>query len=369
MGFFILIILLLFVGCRGKSTAITPIPTSNVIVGFDASEAKAAEDAGVEFKDIDGQIKPALQIFKDHGYSWVRIRKMVDPAIDSDGNYGLLQDLDYVKTMARDAKKLGLKFLLNFHYSHWWADPENQWTPPRWKEKSLSELTQAVYDYTHEIITELRKQNTMPDMVQIGNEIRGGMLWPVGKIGEEEESWDNLVTLSNAAVNAVKDASELSSRPLIMIHIHGGGDLVGTEWFFDNFVAHGGEFDVIGLSYYPMWHGTFKDLEKNIISNIKTYKKEVYIIETSYYWDTNKNGYRDAEVPYSQTPQGQYDYLQDLKKVIKKTGAKGVFYWGSHWTQSDKWLVAPGWSDDDASRRSLFDDEAKATKGIRGLLD
>ena len=337
------------------------------IVGFDGSEAKAIEDAGVRFKDLDGTEKPALQIMKDHGYTWFRIRIHVDPADGLDGNYGLFQDLEYVKAMTKEADRLGMNILLNFHYSHEWADPGRQTIPPRWQDKSVEELAEAVYEHTYETLAALKAQGTLPKIVQIGNETRGGMLWPYGKYWGEAAggSWENYIKFHNAGVKAVRDISEDIK---IMVHNDQGGSWDAIDWFYSEFEKQGGEYDVIGLSYYAMWHGTFEDLTNTITNAINKFAKDVYVVETAWYWDESDAGYNTSVVDYPTTPEGQYQFLYDLRKVVEKAGARGIFYWGSHWCQSEKWLTAPDWKDDDASRRSLFDDNAQATLGIKGLV-
>lgn len=328
------------------------------IKGADVSEAKAAEDRGVVFKDTDGQSKPALKILKDHGYNWVRLRLMVDP----DGNHGLYQNLAYVKAMALEAKQRGLKILLNFHYSHYWADPATQRIPPKWQGQDIKALSTSVYNHSKEAITHLTNQGTPPDMVQIGNEINHGLLWEVGR----DSPMANVAQLVNAGIRGVKDASAGKPQPVIMVHIAKEGFPIKTLRWYQSFVNAGGSFDVIGLSYYPMWHGDFENLANTIASLQTAFPgKKIYLVEASYYWSPNQAGFKN--LPYPETPQGQYDYLKALSKLAKGAGVGGIFYWGTFWSQSKKWLIAPDWGNDDASRRSLFDDNARATVGIDGL--
>ena len=335
------------------------IVPSEFIKGFDASEAREAQAKGVAYKDTNGTTKAALQIFKDHTYNWVRLRLMVDP----NGQYGLFQDLTYVKAVALDAKNRGLKLLLDLHYSHWWADPGNQWIPARWSGQSLATLTTSVYNYTKDVITQLRSQGSAPDMVQVGNEINGGVLWELGR----SSNMANFVKLTNAGATAVRDASGgTATMPAIMVHIAKTGNAAQTVAWYQAFINAGGWVDTIGLSYYPMWHGNFSNLSSTISQLRSTFTwAKVYVAETAYYWSTNQKGY--TGLPYPQTPQGQYDYLKALKPVVVGAGGSGIFYWGAHWAQSSKWLTAPGWTDDDSSRRSLFNDSAVATKAIDGL--
>lgn len=329
------------------------------IRGIDVSEARAAESKGVVFRDTNGAAKPALQIVRDHKYNWVRVRLMVDP----NGEYGLYQDLNYVKAVTRDARARGLKVLLDLHYSHWWADPANQWTPARWKGQDVNTLASSVYTYTRDVITQLRAQGTAPDMVQIGNEINGGMLWDTGRLS----NMANFVKLTNAGANAVRDASGgTASMPAIMVHIAKDGNAAETVAWYRAFVHAGGWVDTIGLSYYPMWHGDLNNLAETIRQLRANFSwARVYLAETAYYWSPNQGGY--TNLPYPQTPQGQSDFLKALTPVVRNAGGSGIFYWGAFWSQSPRWLVAPAWKDDDASRRSLFDDSGTATRGIDGL--
>jgi len=326
------------------------------------SEARGAEASGVQFRDTDGTVKPAAQIVRDHGYDWVRVRLMIDPGADDGKNYGLLQDLPYVKAVMKDAHARGLKVLLDLHYSHWWADPGNQWTPARWKTLNAADLKTAVHDYTRDIVKQLRDQGTAPDMVQVGNEINGGILWEQGRIVKDDMT--AFAGLVNAGIQGVRDAG--SAAP-VMIHIAKTGNAAETLAWYRAFRAAGGQFDVIGLSYYPMWHGDLQGLSDTVRSLRSAFADTpVMLAETAYYWDTNQVRYTSAQTPYPQTPAGQLQYLRALNETVRTAGGQGIFYWGAFWSQSSRWLTS-SWSDDDASRRALFDDGARATPAIDGL--
>ncbi len=214
-------------------------------VGADLSFLKQAEDRGTVFND-NGQAKPGLQIFKDHGYNWIRLRLFHTPT-------QLPNDLKYTIALAKEAKKLGFKFLLNYHYSDTWADPAKQFIPKAWQGKSHAELVQAVEDYTKDTIAAFREADVPPDMVQIGNEIIGGMLWPDGKL---PDNWDNFADLVKAGIRGVDAGRGDATRPRIMIHIDQGGNKRRTKAFFDKLNSYGVQYDVIGQSYYPWWHGS-----------------------------------------------------------------------------------------------------------------
>ncbi|ADN01367.1 glycosyl hydrolase 53 family protein [Spirochaeta thermophila] len=365
---------LLLGGCKGE---IFGSPTdaadelearagNSLQIGVDLSEALYAQEHGVQYRDTNGQVKDVFQIFKDHGYTWVRVRVNVDPP--DNPNYAMFTDLAYAKQLGAIAKSKGFKLLVDFHYSHWWADPGNQWTPSAWQTNNINTLCTYVYNWTKDAITQLRNAGAAPDMVQIGNEITNGLLWDLGGPYRSGGSWRNMAWLINSGINGVKDAG---SSAKIMIHLDSGGSRSTTQNWITNFRNNDGQWwdvDAFGLSYYTMWQGSLGDLSNNL-SYLNTLGKEIYIVETAYYWDTNEKGYSGSQVPYPQTPQGQYQFLQALKNTVSAySNVKGVFYWGAAWAQSWKWLSAPGWPDDDASRRSLFDDNAVATMGIDGLF-
>lgn len=209
-------------------------------IGADLSFLKAAEDRGFEFRD-DGKAMPGLQIFKDHGYNWIRLRLFHTPDM-------LPNDLEYTISLARQAKEMGYKFLLDYHYSDTWADPAKQYIPAAWTGLSHKELVEAVFEYTRETMDAFCNAGAAPDMVQPGNEVINGMLWPDGKL---PENWDNFAELLQAGINGVLAGCGNRQRPLIMIHIDQGGNRENTRYFFERIHSYGIRYDVIGQSYYP----------------------------------------------------------------------------------------------------------------------
>ena len=278
---------LFFVVCLGMAPSVLsqPLQAAEYVVGADLSFLKQAEEQGRVFKD-DGAPKPGLQIFKDHGYNWVRLRLFHTPT-------RLPNNLEYTIAMAKDARKLGFKFLLNFHYSDTWADPGKQFVPKAWEGKSHEELVQAVFDYTRDSVAAFRDAGVLPDMVQVGNEIIAGMLWPDGKLPDH---WDNFADLLKAGINGVDAGRGNRSRPLIMIHIDRGADAKGTKGFFDKINAYKIPFDVIGQSYYPWWHGTLLDLRENLAFMANEYHKDIIVVEAAYNWRPAE--YRDKLAPF-----------------------------------------------------------------------
>lgn len=329
--------------------------------GVDISEAYYAASKGVSFKDTNGVAKAPLQIFKDHGYTWARVRLMIDGSSD----YALFQDMNYVKAAALDIKAKGMKFLLDLHYSHWWADPGNQWTPSRWSSyTTVSALASAVRSYTKDVMAQLVAQGTPPALVQIGNEVNNGMLWELGRLAK----LSNFATLEAAGAYGIQDGKGSATMPPIMVHVAKDMSASAAVTWYKNFIAAGGWVDAIGLSYYPMWHGSQTDLSNTIKALRSAYSwAPVWVVETAYYWSTNQAGYSGSQVPYAQTPAGQASFLAATKTTVVNAGGSGIFYWGACWAQSSKWLNAPGWTNDDASRRSLFNDSAVAQVGIGSL--
>jgi beta-galactosidase len=176
--------------------------------------------------------------------------------------------------MAKRIKAAGMQFLLDYHYSDYWADPQQQYKPKRWESLDFNTLKDSVRFYTANVLRALVNQGTPPDMVQIGNEINHGMLWPEGHI----RNLDQLAELLKAGVAGVRD---VDIKTPVMMHIALGGQNEESVFWLDNMIARGVEFDIIGLSYYPRWHGTLADLEFNMRDLIKRYRKPLNIVEYS----------------------------------------------------------------------------------------
>ena len=286
-------------------------------IGADVSFLKDAEDKGKAFQE-DGVTKPGLQIFKDHGYNWIRLRLFYKPT-------NLPNNLNYTIALAQSAKKLGFHFLLDFHYSDTWADPGKQFTPREWEGMTHSQLVQAVFDYTKQTIAAFQEAGVPPDMVQVGNEISNGMLWPDGKL---PQAWDNFADLVKAGIAGVEAGAGANPRPRIMIHIDRGGDKAGTKNFIDKLNSYHVAYDVIGQSYYPWWHGSLNDLRENLSFMAQEYKKDIIVVETAYNWRPAE--YTKRQGPFPETPDGQRQFLDEVNRVVQETPGglgKGVFWW------------------------------------------
>jgi arabinogalactan endo-1,4-beta-galactosidase len=286
-------------------------------IGADVSFLAQAEHQGVIFKD-NGTPTPGLQILKNHGYGWVRLRLFHTPT-------ALPNSLEYTIALAKDAKKLGFKFLLDYHYADDWADPGKQPIPHVWQGKSHKELVQAVFEYTRDTIAGFRDAGVLPDMVQVGNEITNGMLWPDGKL---PDNWDNFAQLVYAGINGVDAGRGNGPRPKIMIHIDRGGDLKGTKVFLDKLNSYDVAYDIIGQSYYPWWHGSLNDLRQNLQFMAAEYHKDIIVVEAAYNW--RPGNYINKLAPFPESPEGQRAFLDELNRVVMETPdgrGKGVFWW------------------------------------------
>jgi beta-galactosidase len=246
------------------------------MLGADISFLPELENRGVKFSD-KGVQKDAIQILKAHGFNYIRLRIFHDPARDSGYSPGKgFCDLQHTLQMAARIKAAGMKFLLDFHYSDYWADPGKQYKPEAWKGKAFPVLVDSVYGYTRQVMQALRSQGTLPDMVQVGNEINHGMIWPEGG----SSSPDSLAQLVYAGICGVK---AVDPTAVIMLHIALGGQNDESHYFLDNMLERKVPFDVIGLSYYPKWHGTLADLRYNVNDLARAYQKDVIIVEYSQF--------------------------------------------------------------------------------------
>ncbi len=291
--------------------------SSQYAVGADVSFLPQAEQQGAVFKD-NGVARPALEILRDHSYNWVRLRIFHAPTT-------LPNNLEYTIAAAKQAKAMGFKFLLDFHYADDWADPGHQPTPAAWRSFTHQQLAEAVFAYTRDTIAAFSAAGVMPDMVQVGNEISQGMLWPDGKL---PDNWDHFAELVQAGINGVSAGSGAAPRPLIMIHIDHGGDIAATRSFFEKLATYNIQFDVIGQSYYPWWQGSLNDLRANLEATIREFGKDVYVVETAYNWEPGN--YMKHPGPYPETPDGQRDFLDEVNRIVMEAPGghgKGIFWW------------------------------------------
>jgi len=286
-------------------------------IGADLSFMKQAEESGFAFKE-NGEPGSCLEIFRDHGYNWIRLRLFHTPS-------RLPNNLEYTIALAQEARQKGFKFLLDYHYSDTWADPGKQNIPALWEGLSHDELVRAIFEYTRSTMTAFRDAGVFPDMVQVGNEISNGMLWPDGKL---PENWDQFAELIQAGINGVYTSCGNNPCPEIMIHIDKGGNWDFTKQWFDKFNSYGIKYDAIGQSYYPWWHGSLLDLRNCLNRTVKTYNRDVYVVETAYNWTPTE--YMGKPAPFPESPEGQREFLEEVNRIVLSVPdnrGRGVFWW------------------------------------------
>ncbi len=340
------------------------------INGADVSHLPQLEDFGGKFYDRQGERQDCLDILKEHGCNYIRLKVWNKPGLPFSDPAGY-NDKAHVLQMAKRAVAKGFKLLIDFHYSDWWTDPGKQYIPEAWKELSFERLNTALYDFTYDVLNSLKLQGTLPQMVQIGNEITNGMLWNAAKISDDfdtPEQWDKLCTLLKSGISAAKSVSQAIKT---IIHIERGGDNERSRYFYDRLVERQVTYDVIGLSYYPIWHGPIRDYASNIKDLSQRYDKEIAVVEVAYPY-TVENGddqLNASSFPFTRIPeeyppsvQSQADVLQaviyELKALPNNRGI-GFFYWQPDFipVKGAGWKYGEGCEWDD---QTLFDFKGNA---------
>ena len=354
--------------CIGELRLFAPAPPGAVPDrGADLSFEPQEEQAGAHFTD-DGVPGTPLSILNDHGLNYVRLRLWVDPP---PGYSDLASDL----RMARRIKAAGDKLYLDIHYSDFWADPQHQDIPAAWQGQDLSQLTTTVQNYTHQVIGAFAAQGTPVDMVSIGNEIRNGILWPVGQVDwTADTGWDNLTTLLKAGVAGARAANPRGHKLLVMLHFDEGGNNADSVRFYDHMVAGGVPFDVIGLSYYPFFHGPLADMRANVDDLATRYGKPIVIAESQYPWtlaggDSTGNFVWEASQlsdGYPATPGGQLSFYNDMLSILAQVPnglGMGLFYWEPEWIPGVGWEPGAGTPNDNLTLFS-FTGQALPSVGL-----
>ena len=333
------------------------------VLGADVSSLKKSEDFGGQY--FDDRFKPqrfdrfrrkpsALDILADHGFNFVRLRVWVDPA---DGYH----DKEELFEMARRAQFAGQKLLVDLHFSDSWADPGKQVKPAAWANYTFEQLRQAVHDHAAEVCRGLRMRGVTPAMIQLGNELNSGMLWPDGHTWNPP-NWDNLAQLLNAGASAVRACSP---RTRIVLHLANGGDNGLYRWWFDNITSRNVDFDVIGASYYGYWHGSLGDLQANLNDVSARYDKDVVVAETAYPfvladadgWGNIIGSPGQLVAGYPATPQGQAANQRDVLSIVRAVPGGhglGAFYWDATWTG----VIGNGWDPADPTSGNAWENQA-----------
>ena len=353
------------------------------VKGMDLSTLLELEKCGAKYY-VDGTETDILDIMKKYDVDTIRIRLWNDPWSENGESYGAGEnDLKNTLAIAKKVTDAGLGVLLNFHYSDFWADPGKQIKPKAWEGYSVEELEQAVYDFTADTMKVFKENGINTTMVQVGNELSNGLLWPEGKV----PNYDNIAKFVNAGIRGVR---AVEKDVPVMIHLdNGGNNTLYREWF-DEFTKRGEDFQIIGLSYYPFWHGTLDMLTDNMNDIAERYGKDLVIAEVSMGYtmedyktyeklsDDERKGYATKpelveKIEYPMTVQGQADFTKDfLNRIshIKGNKGKGFFYWepawipvaGSGWATpaSLKYMNDKGPCGNEWANQALFDYEGNA---------
>ncbi|HDC4350596.1 TPA: arabinogalactan endo-beta-1,4-galactanase [Enterobacter cloacae] len=360
---------------------------ADFIKGADISTLLEAEQHGAKFYNQNGQQQDAIAILKANGVNYVRLRLWVDPQDASGKTYGGgSNNLENTIALAKRVKALGLKLLLDFHYSDFWTDPGKQFKPKAWEKMDYPQLKTAIHDYTRDTIARFKQEGVLPDMVQIGNEINGGMLWPEGKSwGQGGGEFDRLAGLLNAAIGGLKENLTGGEQVKIMLHLAEGTKNDTFRWWFDEIAKRGVPFDIIGLSMYTYWNGPISALKANMDDISRRYNKDVIVVEAAYGYtldncDNAENSFQAKEEKdggYPGTVQGQYDYIHDLMQSVIDVPdhrGKGIFYWEPTWiaVPGTTWATKAGmkyihdeWKEGNArENQALFDCQGKVLPSI-----
>ena len=300
-------------------------------LGGDISMMSANARNGVIYKDTCGVTVDPYDLFSEQGWNMMRVRLFVDPrnAPDAHHDQGVCQDLDYVTDLCKTIRARGFEVMLDFHYSDTWADPAKQFTPKRWEGLEARTLADSIYRYTRRCLLVLKAAGVVPAMIQVGNEITFGMDWPVGRVDPmEDTNWDVFTTLLKAGCKACR---EVCPDAGIIIHTEKAGQWPMTRSYYGRLELAGLDYDIIGLSYYPMWHGTIPNLGATLDSLAVCFPdKPVMIVEAAYYYlhDGVNRGEEDFSQCLPGTIEGQRQFTAQLVKELNRhSNVTGLFWW------------------------------------------
>ncbi|MBR6185142.1 MAG: glycosyl hydrolase 53 family protein [Clostridia bacterium] len=300
------------------------------IFGMDVSSVLSEEESGVKYYDFDGRETDLFELLSQNGINYIRVRVWNDPYDAKGRGYGGGNcDIDRVVLIGRRATASGMKLLVDFHYSDFWADPSKQMEPKAWKGMGIEEKTEAVYRYTRQCLEKLRAAGVDVGMVQVGNETNQ---WLCG-----EKTWFNIQYLMQAGARATR---EIYPEALVALHFTDpqNGVLSTYARKLDYYKV---DYDVFGTSYYPFWHGSLENLSAVLSEIADTYGKKVMVMETSYPYtggdtDFSGNTMNEGDEAYNSYPfsaQGQVNFLCDLTDTLvnRTRSAVGLCYWEGAW--------------------------------------
>ena len=299
------------------------------LVGADVSALSTFETHGAIYQR-EGKKADALRILCGEGMNCFRLRLFVAP----DHRDAVTNDLEYTLKLAKRVKATGAALLLDIHYSDTWADPAKQFKPAAWKDLPFEELKTQVRNYTCAVLKRFAAEGVKPDYLQLGNEITNGFLWPEGHVEfsqpENHGAWERLGGLLRASHDGMTDAYPEGARPVTILHIESPHQRERALWFCREAVAAGVSFDMIGMSYYPEWHGTVAQLGETLTDLAREFKKPIVVAETAYPWMPDEHWIGCPNMNWPLTPDGQKRFLREVLAVVRALPdglGRGVIYW------------------------------------------
>ena len=323
-------------------------------LGGDASLLPSYQEKGTVYKDFDGHKVKFLPFVKQQGWNMIRVRLFVDPqnAPEEHKGEGVCQDLNYVIGLCQQIKKTGMQVMLDFHYSDTWADPGKQFTPNGWLQTDSLALPDTLYQYTRRCLQAMVKAGCAPELIQVGNEITFGMLWPKAKVDPlKPERWPYLCQLLKSGVKACR---EVCPEAKIIIHTEHAQDSAATRAYYKKLAAFGVDYDIIGLSYYPMWHERLPILSETLRMLEREFpQKPVMIVETAFYYSHENDPWAKPSQYSEYYPisiEGQRQFTAELVSELNRhRNVTGLFWWFPE-ENGYKNTVTKGWLN-----RGLFD--------------
>ncbi len=310
-------------------------PDTLKTLGADLSQWLIYSQNNAIWKHQGNRIYDIPKLFASNGFNTARIRLFVNP----DKKSTAMQDIDYVIESAKTFASAGMELCLDFHYSDTWADPGKQTKPAAWNDLSATDLSSQLYNYTKQTLLSLKAEGISPKQIQIGNEITGGMLWEDGRIGvwndkyDTAEQWNRFLSFLS---NTSKACREVCPQAKIIIHTDRSGDTETAQRFYNRINSI--DYDIIGLSYYPHWHGTLTQLRNTLTTLSRLFPhKEIMIVETAYTYNEWGDDNATADISdYPPTPAGQDLFLAHLISTLKEyKNVTGLFYWFPEETNID----------------------------------
>lgn len=329
----------------GKTTIVKASEVNvNFAKGADVGWLPQMEESGFAFKDDNGNTEDCLKILKEHGIDSIRLRTWVDPSDDPQSGHCSAEE---TVNMAVRAKDMGFNIMLDFHYSDSWADPSQQNIPAEWKNDNLDQMKIHLYNYTYEVMTQLKNAGVTPKWVQVGNEINPGMLLPMGSLNNP----NNLAQLINSGYDAVKAVSPTSK---VIIHRANGYDNVNFRNLFDKLEANGAKYDVIGVSYYPEgdFTSTIDALGNNLDDMASRYGKEVMVVEVGADCSIDEVNSHNMLVA-----------VQNKVLAVPNNKGIGVFYWEPQGAKSWSGYSLSAWNGNDGKST-----DGQPTKALDAFL-